>query len=105
MTAPNRTLPDIHIIEEQEDETAQEPLFRVLIHNDNVTPMEFVVHILTTIFMLSSERAVDVMFTAHLSGIAYVQSLPRSEAEKRIGKAHFAAGLESYPLQFTMEEE
>jgi ATP-dependent Clp protease adaptor protein ClpS len=105
MTAPDRTLPEIHIIEQQDDETAQEPLYRVLIHNDSVTPMDFVVHILTTVFMLSSERAVDVMLSAHFSGIAYVQSLPGSEAAKRIGKAHFAAGLEGYPLQFTMEEE
>ena len=105
MTVPTRTLPEIQIIEEQEDETAEEPIYRVLIHNDDITPMEFVVNILTTIFMLSNDRALDVMLTAHFSGIAYVQSLPKSEAERRIGRAHFAAGLEGYPLHFSMEEE
>ena len=84
---------------------ATEPPYRVIIHNDDVTPMDFVVHILESIFLLDSARALDVMYTAHFSGIAYVQTLPKSEAESRIAKAHFAAGLESYPLRFSMELE
>lgn len=97
--------PEIQIIGEQQDETELEPLYRVIIHNDDVTPMDFVVHILKTIFYLSNNRAAEIMFTAHFSGIAYVQTLPKSEAEKRIQKAHFAAGLEGYPLHFSMEPE
>lgn len=105
MTAVTRTLPEIEIIEDLDEETAEEPPYRVMIHNDHVTPMDFVVHILTTVFMLSNPRAVEVMFSAHFSGMAYVQTLPKTEAEKRIGKAHFAAGLEGYPLQFSLEPE
>ena len=97
--------PEIEIIEETEEETELEPLYRILIHNDHVTPMDFVVQILKTIFYLSNERALDVMMTAHITGIAYVQTVPKSEAEKRINKAHFAAGLEGYPLHFSMEPE
>lgn len=97
--------PEIQIIGEQQDETELEPLYRVIIHNDDVTPMDFVVHILKTIFYLSNNRAAEIMFTAHFSGTAYVQTLPKSEAEKRIQKAHFAAGLEGYPLHFSMEPE
>lgn len=97
--------PEIRIIDETEDETELEPLYRILIHNDHVTPMDFVVHILKTVFYLSNERALDVMMTAHISGIAYVQTIPKSEAETRINKAHFAAGLEGYPLHFSMEPE
>ncbi|MEO8357791.1 MAG: ATP-dependent Clp protease adaptor ClpS [Chloroflexota bacterium] len=96
---------EIQIIAEQQDETELEPLYRVIIHNDDVTPMDFVVHILKTIFYLSNNRAAEIMFTAHFSGIAYVQTLPKSEAEKRIQKAHFAAGLDGYPLHFSMEPE
>lgn len=97
--------PEIEIIEETEEETELEPLYHILVHNDHVTPMDFVVQILRTIFYLSNERSLDVMMTAHITGIAYVQTVPKSEAEKRINKAHFAAGLEGYPLHFSMEPE
>jgi ATP-dependent Clp protease adaptor protein ClpS len=100
-----QTAPEIQIIDETEEQTELEPLYRILIHNDHVTPMDFVVNILKTVFYLSNDRALDVMMTAHITGIAYVQTLAKSEAEKRINKAHFAAGLEGYPLHFSMEPE
>jgi ATP-dependent Clp protease adaptor protein ClpS len=100
-----QAVPEIEIIEQQDEETELEPLFKVIIHNDDVTPMDFVVHVLKTIFYLSNPRAEEVMFTAHFKGMAYVQTLAKSEAEKRISKAHFAAGLEGYPLHFSMEPE
>lgn len=100
-----QTAPEIQIIDETEEQTELEPLFRILIHNDHVTPMDFVVNILKTIFYLSNDRAMDVMLTAHITGIGYVQTVAKSEAEKRINKAHFAASLEGYPLHFSMEPE
>ena len=86
-------------------ETDLEPTYRVIIHNDDVTPMDFVVHVLERIFFVSGPAAVEIMYTAHTTGAAYVQSLPKAEAQRRIGKAHFAAALEGYPLRFTMEPE
>jgi ATP-dependent Clp protease adaptor protein ClpS len=97
--------PEIQIIEETEEDTELEPLYRILIHNDHVTPMDFVVHILKTIFYLPNERSLDIMMTAHITGIAYVQTVPRSEAEKRVNKAHSEAGFAGYPLHFSMEPE
>jgi ATP-dependent Clp protease adaptor protein ClpS len=61
--------PEIKIIEKQQDETELEPLYRVIIHNDDVTPMDFVVHILKTVFYLSNNKAADVMMTAHMIGM------------------------------------
>lgn len=98
-----QTIPEIQIIEETE--TQLEPLYRVLIHNDNVTPMDFVVHILKTCFYLSNRKAADIMLTAHVYGSAYVQTLSKSEAEKRIDKAHMEANNAGYPLKFTMAPE
>jgi ATP-dependent Clp protease adaptor protein ClpS len=98
-----QTIPEIEIIEETETEL--EPLYRVIIHNDDVTPMDFVVNVLTSIFILSQPHALEVMLIAHYKGAAYVQTLPKTEAEKRINKAHFAAGLEGYPLHFSIEPE
>lgn len=98
-----QTLPEIEILEDSE--TALEPLYKVLIHNDNVTPMDFVVHILKTVFYLGVDRASEIMMTAHINGNAYVQTLAKSEAEKRIDKAHFESNNAGYPLNFTMERE
>jgi ATP-dependent Clp protease adaptor protein ClpS len=83
----------------------EEPLYRVIIHNDDVTPMDFVVYVLMRIFLLSAPDAMEVMYLAHYIGAAYVQTLPKPEAEKRVNSAHFAAGLEGYPLHFSIEPE
>ena len=96
-------IPDIEIIEETETEL--EPLYRITIHNDPVTPMDFVVHVLKNHFYLSNNKAADIMYTAHMYGSAYVQTLAKSEAEKRIQKAHADANNAGYPLKFTMEPE
>ena len=90
---------------DQLTDEALEPMHRVLIHNDEVTPMEFVVIILQRIFGLAPMESEHVMFTAHYTGLAYVTSLPLNEAKNRVGKAHFAAQLEGYPLTFSIEPE
>lgn len=89
-----------------EDTTADTgSMYKVLIHNDHSTPYDFVIDILLRIFGLDRPKAELVTWTAHTTGIAYVTSLPRKEAERRVGKAHFAASLEGYPLTFTIEPE
>ncbi len=94
---------DLDTALDQQTEDDQEDLVKVIIHNDDVTPMDFVVIILQRIFQLSPLEAEHVMITAHLNGLALVATLPLSEAKKRVGKAHFAAQLEGYPLLFTIE--
>jgi len=91
-------------IEFDQDE-ALEPNYKVFIHNDDVTPMDFVVLVLQKIFELNPLEAEHVMLMAHITGMAYVTTLPLTEAQKRVGKAHFAASLEGYPLTFTIEPE
>ena len=102
---------DIHvqntpdIVEEQAEQTSEEPLYRVIIHNDDITPMVLVIQVLKSIFLIPNPAALHVMYTAHLHGSAFVQTLPKVEAQKRINKAHFAAHMKNYPLKFTMEPE
>ena len=95
--------PEIEVVEDTK--TDLDPLYRIIIHNDDVTPMDFVIHILTTIFLVPAINAGQIMLTAHIHGTAYVQSLPKPEARKRINSAHFAAALKNYPLHFSMEIE
>ncbi|MCC7117116.1 MAG: ATP-dependent Clp protease adaptor ClpS [Anaerolineales bacterium] len=98
-----QTLPEIQIIESAETEL--ETLYRVVIHNDTVTPMDFVVHVLKTIFLLGNDKAAKVMLAAHIRQSAYVQTLSKAEAEKRVDQAHQLAASEEYPLRFTVEPE
>ena len=86
------------------DEELERP-YRVIVENDDVTPMDFVVYILERIFFVAAPDAVIIMLTAHYKGSAYVQTLPKNEAQERVNKAHFAAGLEGYPLHFSIEPE
>jgi ATP-dependent Clp protease adaptor protein ClpS len=96
-------LPEIQIIEDTDTEL--EPLYTVTIYNDDVTPMDFVVEVLKQIFFLGNDRAAEIMLAAHIKGSAYVQTLPRTEAEKRVQYAHQAAGMQGYPLHFSIERE
>ena len=86
-------------------EEALEPLYRVIVHNDDVTPYDFVVMVLLRFFQLPSPEAERVSWSAHHEGQALVTVLPLKEAQKKVGRAHFAASLEGYPLTFTIEAE
>lgn len=81
------------------------PLYRILIHNDDVTTMEFVVLVLLHVFKKSEREAVEIMFTAHQSGTALVAIMPLEVAELRIDQAHSMARTAKYPLTFTCEPE
>jgi ATP-dependent Clp protease adaptor protein ClpS len=76
----------------------------ILIHNDEVTPYDYVIHILADLFMLSEELADHVAWTAHTKGVAAVVVRPRIEAEKLVKVAHGRARQVSYPLTFSVEQ-
>lgn len=86
------------------DEELERP-YRVIIENDDVTPMEFVTLVLLTIFELSYERAVQVMLEAHYKGRAYVVTLPFEEAQQRVYTAQSIARDAGYPLSFYLEPD
>lgn len=96
---------DIKRDAEEDVAASEEDRAKVIVHNDNVTPYDFVIAILIRIFELTPIIAEHVTFTAHTNGLALVVVLPETEAKRRVGKAHFAARLEGYPLTFTVEPE
>ena len=79
--------------------------YRVIIQNDDVTPMEFVVVVLMTIFQLTTDQATDVMFTAHQRGRALVKVFPYHEAQERVYTAQSLARETGYPLTFYLEPD
>jgi ATP-dependent Clp protease adaptor protein ClpS len=100
---------DVHVIPELtfkvvEREDLEKP-YRVIIENDDVTPMDFVVTILRVFFGLGFNRAVKVMLTAHYEGRAHVTTLPYEEAQERVYNAHHAAREAGYPLTFYLEPD
>ena len=97
--------PDTDVDVEQDQQIFVEPPWRVLIHNDDVTTFEFVERIIVTIFKLSREIAEHIAVVTHINGIALVCVRPRSEAEKLVGQAIFAARLEGFPLVLTCEPD
>jgi ATP-dependent Clp protease adaptor protein ClpS len=86
-----------------QSETTLEPLFRILIHNDDVTPYDYVIMVLANIFKLSHELAEHITWVAHTTGIACVVTRPRAEAERLVNEAHSAARLDGFPLTFSLE--
>src|ERR1700694_5065783 len=82
-------------------ETELAPPYRVLIHNDDVTPFDYVIAVLRGVFLLSGRDALAVTTRAHLRGIAYVVTLPFEEAKYRVGRAHGMARAAGFPLTFS----
>jgi ATP-dependent Clp protease adaptor protein ClpS len=79
--------------------------YRVIIQNDDVTPMDFVVLVLLTIFELDIERAMSVMLDAHNNGRALVRTLPLEDAQQRVYSAQSLAREAGYPLSFYLEPD
>ena len=97
--------PELETPVETTPETRLAPLYRVLIHNDDVTPMDFVVRVLGEIFHLNWTKSTQVMFTAHLKGVAHVVTEPLERAEFHVDQARSLSRARHYPLTFTIERE
>ena len=80
------------------------PLYRVLLHNDDYTPMDFVVSILRDIFHKDEIEAVRIMLHVHKRGIGVAGVFPYQIAETNVAKVRRRAEAEGHPLLCTMEE-
>ena len=97
-------MPDIDTgVEFVYDEHAEyDPPHDVFVHNDDVTPFDFVVGVIHTIFELPPADAYQVTLTAHWRGQAHVATLPIEDAKYRVYRAHQAARARRYPLTFSI---
>lgn len=84
--------------------TKRPPLYKVIMHNDDFTPMEFVVEVLMTFFTLDRERAVQVMLTVHTRGKAIAGTYTAQIAETKVAQANDHARAHQHPLLCTMEQ-
>ena len=81
------------------------PLYKVMILNDDYTPMEFVVHVLERFFGMSSAQAFEIMLTVHKKGLAVVGVFSHEIAETKVTQVMDFARRHEHPLQCTMEKE
>ena len=95
--------PEREIETEKKDKLA--PRYKVFIHNDDVTPMDFVVMILCDVFRKEINEAARMMAEAHHRGVALVGVYSHEEAEFRVDQAHAKARTAKFPLTFTYEPE
>ena len=79
--------------------------YKVIIHNDDFTTMEFVVKVLTTVFYKSTPEAESLMLSVHSSGSAVVGIYSYDIARSKINKATTMARDEGYPLRLTLVPE
>lgn len=80
------------------------PLYKVLLLNDDFTPMDFVVSILQTFFHMTTEQATRIMLNVHTQGIGVCGIYTKDIAETKVKQVMDCAQREQHPLQCTMEE-
>jgi len=85
--------------------TRRPSLYKVLMLNDDYTPMEFVVYVLQRFFNLDEGRAAGIMMTVHTKGVAVVGVYPFEIAETKVTQVMDCARSNQHPLQCTMEKE
>jgi ATP-dependent Clp protease adaptor protein ClpS len=92
------------VLEKPEIKTAKPKLFNVILHNDDYTTMEFVVHVLETIFQKPTPDAFRIMMQVHLQGRGVCGAYQYEIAETKADAVHELAREKGYPLRATVEE-
>ncbi|HXH70256.1 MAG TPA: ATP-dependent Clp protease adaptor ClpS [Pyrinomonadaceae bacterium] len=96
---------DEDVLTESETRLEKPSLYKVVLHNDDFTTMEFVVIVLQTIFMRSDAEAFQVMLRVHNEGIGIAGIYSYEIANMKAEKAMNLAQAQEYPLLCTVEEE
>ena len=96
---------DTTVVTKVKPKTQKPPLYKVLLLNDDYTPMEFVVHVLERFFGVTHAQAVEIMLTVHKKGVAVVGVYSHEIAETKVAQVMDFARRNQHPLQCTMEKE
>ena len=93
------------IVTKTRPKTKKPSLYKVLILNDDYTPMEFVVHVLERFFAKPREEAVQIMLHVHRHGVGICGVYTFEVAETKVAQVIELARRHQHPLQCTMEKE
>ena len=92
------------IVAPSRPETARPPLYSVMLLNDDYTPMDFVIEVLTRFFSLDLERATQVMLHVHTRGRGICGVFTREIAESKVAQVNEYSRMNQHPLLCTMEK-
>jgi ATP-dependent Clp protease adaptor protein ClpS len=102
-------IPDIEregeVLTESETKLEKPKLYKVILHNDDFTTMEFVVFILVHVFLRSEVEAFRIMLKVHNEGLGIAGVYPYEVAQMKAEKAMNLSRAHEYPLLCTVEEE
>ena len=93
------------ISSEIEEDVREPSMYRVLLHNDDYTSMEFVVEVLMYVFHKSWEESTQIMLKVHKEGIGVCGVYPYEVAETKVEMVEALARENGFPLKCTMEKD
>ncbi len=96
---------DTAVVTKTKPKTDKPPLYKVMLLNDDYTPMEFVVHVLERFFTINHQTSIEIMMTVHQKGAAVVGVFSHDIAETKVTQVMDLARKHEHPLQCTMEKE
>jgi ATP-dependent Clp protease adaptor protein ClpS len=85
--------------------TKRPPMYKVMLLNDDYTPMEFVILVLERFFGIGHGQATEIMLTVHKKGLAVVGTFSFEVAETKVAQVMDLARRDQHPLQCKMEKE
>ena len=95
---------DTGVVTETEKKVKLPPMYRVLLHNDDYTTMEFVVQVLQSVFHKSPADATQIMLHIHRNGMGVAGVYTYEVAETKVAVVEAMARQHEFPLKCTMEE-
>lgn len=96
---------DEAVLAENREKVEEPPLYKVLLHNDDYTTMEFVVWVLEEVFNMGESQALRVMLNVHMQGVGVAGIYTYEIAEMKVEKAMSLAREHEFPLLCTMEKD
>ncbi|OGT20977.1 MAG: ATP-dependent Clp protease adapter ClpS [Gammaproteobacteria bacterium RBG_16_57_12] len=92
-------------VKEAEPEIKRPPMYKVILLNDDYTPMDFVVHVLEKFFFMSRENATRIMLNVHTQGRGLCGVYSRDVAETKVAQVNNYSRQNKYPLLCVMEAD
>ncbi|MDZ7640545.1 MAG: ATP-dependent Clp protease adapter ClpS [Desulfurivibrio sp.] len=96
---------DHGVVTEKQQDLRRPPLYKVLLHNDDYTTMDFVVKVLEMVFHHDEAAAHRIMMNVHREGVGVAGVYPRDSAETKVAMVHGLARKHEYPLKCSLEQE